>query len=700
MTIVLVLVFPVVLAYQAVTYYVFRARVGRRQFEGVGSAIGKVADKLGVTEPHPPQSHGRLARGVRGLDRRLLERARAVRAALGADAVLGVLGALLVLAQATLLARIVARAWGGATLDSLRGDLVALAAVVAARAALAWGFEVVGRRAAASVLGDLRMALVRRRLHDAPAALDGVQSGEIAAAAVGGVEALEAWFARYLPQVVLACVVPLAVIAWSATIDVTSALIMLATLPLVPLFMVLVGWYTERRTAERYAALVRLSTHFLDVVRGLPTLRAFNRGAAQAQRIAEVSDEYRRATMATLRVSFLSGAVLDLAATLGVALIAVTVGVRLVEGDLGLEAGLTVLVLAPELYAPLRALGAQYHASADGMAVADRILELLDEPAAVSDGHGAAPDLRTAGVRLEGVSFAYPSRPVEVLRGADLELRPGERVAIVGPSGAGKSTIGARCCCGSPSRAPAGCWAAAWTPRRRRRRVARAGRVGAAAPDDPARDRRGEHPSRRARARATTRCAARRSPRARTGSSPRSPAATRRSSARAGARSRPGQAQRLALARALARDARAARARRADGEPRSGERGARRRGDPPPAARPDRPAHRARPGAGARHGPRRRAARRQARRRGGGGAMRDPTLRRLLALADAPRARLALAVALGAPRRRPRDRSARALRLPHQPRCRAAACAVADRGDRVRALLRRRPADRRATSSA
>jgi ATP-binding cassette, subfamily C, bacterial CydD len=379
---------------------------------------------------------------VRGLDRRLLQRARAVRTALMADAVLGVLGAVLVLAQATLLASIIARAWGGADLASLRDEIAALVAVVAARAALAWGFEVVGRRAAASVLSDLRMALVRRRLHDAPAALDGVQSGEVAAAAVGGVEALEAWFAKYLPQVVLACVVPLAVIAWSAPIDLTSAVIMLATLPLVPVFMVLVGWYTERRTSERYAALVRLSTHFLDVVRGLPTLRAFNRGAAQTQRIAEVSDDYRRATMATLRVSFLSGAVLDLAATLGVALIAVTVGVRLVEGDLGLEAGLTVLILAPELYAPLRALGAQYHASADGMAVADRILDLLDEPAAVtSDGDRPAPDLRAVALRLEDVSFAYPARSGDVLRGADLELRPGERVAVVGPSGAGKSTI-------------------------------------------------------------------------------------------------------------------------------------------------------------------------------------------------------------------------------------------------------------------
>lgn len=383
---------------------------------------------------------------MRAFDRRLVARARAVRAALGADAALGVLGAVLVLAQATLLASVIARAWDGATLAAVTPALLGLVAVVAARSGVSWGFEVVGRRAAASVMRELRMALVGRRLRETPAALDGVQSAEVATAAVGGIEALEAYFAKYLPQVVLACVVPLAVIAWCAPIDLLSAGIMLATLPLVPIFMVLVGWYTQKRTTERYGAMVRLSTHFLDVVRGLPTLRAFNRGEAQAARIADVSDDYRRATMGTLRVAFLSGAVLELAATLGVALIAVTVGVRLVEGGLALQAGLTVLILAPELYAPLRALGAQYHASADGMAVADRILDLLDEPAAVTapDGAGAAmPDLRTVPLVLDDVTYAYPAREGDVLRGASLTIAPGERVAVVGRSGAGKSTIAA-----------------------------------------------------------------------------------------------------------------------------------------------------------------------------------------------------------------------------------------------------------------
>ena len=208
---------------------------------------------------------------------------------------------------------------------------------------------------------------------------------------------------------------------------------MLLTLPLVPVFMWLIGRHTEQRTRERWEALRGLSTHFLDVVRGLPTLRAFNRGEAQAVSIGSVSERYRSATMGTLRVSFLSGAALELAATLGVALVAVTVGVRLVDGGLGLQAGLTVLVLAPELYLPFRRLGAEYHASADGLAVAGRMFELLDAPPSTRGGGTVAPPSPAlAPVRFEAVSFAYPARPGLVLEGFDLELLPGEAVALVG----------------------------------------------------------------------------------------------------------------------------------------------------------------------------------------------------------------------------------------------------------------------------
>ena len=375
------------------------------------------------------------------LDPRLVHRAGAVRTLLALDAALGVAAALLVLAQAVLIGAVAARTFAGASLGELTGLLALLVAATVGRAAAASGFELVGRWAANDALASLRLELVERRLRDRPAALDGVESAEVATAAVSGLDALETTFARYLPQVVLAVTVPLAVLVFVAFLDPLSAGVMLLTLPLVPVFMWLIGRYTQQRARERWQTLALLATHFLDVVRGLPTLRAFNRSEAQVERIREVSEEYRRTTMATLRVAFLSGTVLELAATLGIALVAVTVGVRLVEGGIGFEAGLIVLVLTPELYLPLRNLAAQFHASADGLAVAKRLLDLVDGDVAASTGARIAPSPRHAAVRLEEVAFAYPTRPASVLDRVDLELGPGETVALVGPSGGGKSTI-------------------------------------------------------------------------------------------------------------------------------------------------------------------------------------------------------------------------------------------------------------------
>jgi thiol reductant ABC exporter CydD subunit len=381
---------------------------------------------------------------VRALDPRLLRRARAARTVLAVDVLLGLVTIAAVVAQASLLAWVITRVVAGAPARECAAAVVAIVLLGALRGTLSWGTEVAGHRAAATVLSELRLALVRRRLTEHPTAVDGTEAGEVVAAAVQGVDGLGAYFARCLPQVVLACLAPVAVLAWVATIDVESALVLFLTLPLVLVIMVLVGRHSERHTRERWEALAALSSHFLDVLHGLPTLRALGQARRQTATLASVGDRHRRATMATLRVGVLSAAVLELAAALGVALVAVLAGARLADGRLGLQTALTVLILAPEVYLPLRRLGAEFHAGADGLAVAQRMLALLDAPAQTSAGGVRWPaSPRRVAVRLEGVSFSYPTRPGPVLDRVDLQLMPEETLALVGESGAGKSTVAA-----------------------------------------------------------------------------------------------------------------------------------------------------------------------------------------------------------------------------------------------------------------
>jgi thiol reductant ABC exporter CydD subunit len=378
--------------------------------------------------------------------RRLLREARAARPALAVTVVLAIATAALVLAQAWLLAGLLARAFlGGASLGELRGTLVALVAVWAARAVVVAMFELTGRLGALGVIGELRRRLAAQLLCGRPVTAAGERSGELATAAVQGVDALEAWFARYLPQVVLSAVVPAAIVLFLAAHDLVAAALLALTVPVLIVFMVLIGLSARHSARARWRALALLGAHFADVVRGLPTLRAHVRASAQATAIAEISDRYRQATMGTLRIAFLSALVLELVAMLGTALVAATVGLQLVAGHLDLRAGLAVLILAPELYAPLRAVGQQFHAAADGLGAAERIFAFLDEPAtvAVPAQPRPAPDPAAEPIELRDVSYAYPGTENAVLAGLSLRIEPGETVAIVGPSGQGKSTLAA-----------------------------------------------------------------------------------------------------------------------------------------------------------------------------------------------------------------------------------------------------------------
>jgi len=383
------------------------------------------------------------------LDRRLLRESSAARSHLRVAVVLGLASAALTLAQAVLLAHLIERAaLHHATLAALQPELIALLAVLLGRAAVSGAFELSGRLGAERTISELRGRLARQLLILRPLGLGkGARTGELATAAVQGVDALEDYFAGYLPQLVLAALVPIAVLGWTVTIDPIAAGILALTVPVLICFMVLIGKGARAQARKRWQALSLLSAHFLDVVRGLPTLRAYRREHAQSEILAEVGERYRATTMATLRVAFLSALVLELCAMIGTALVAATIGVQLVDGALGLGAGLTVLLLAPELYGPLRGVGQQFHASNDGTAAAERIFAVLEQPPVIAPGRRSraahVPDPAREALALRDVSFSYPDRPSGALAHIDLELAPGEITALTGPSGAGKSTIAA-----------------------------------------------------------------------------------------------------------------------------------------------------------------------------------------------------------------------------------------------------------------
>ncbi|MEZ7002030.1 thiol reductant ABC exporter subunit CydD [Streptomyces sp. AD55] len=376
---------------------------------------------------------------VKPIDPRLLRYARATRFFLIAVVVLGAAGAGLVVAQAMLIAEMVVGAFqDGLAPAELRTPLLLLVAVACGRGLVGWLTELAAHRASVAVKAELRGRLLERATALGPGWLSGQRTGSLVTLATRGVDALDDYFSRYLPQLGLAVVVPAAVLARIVTEDWVSAAIIVVTLPLIPLFMILIGWATQSRMDRQWRLLSRLSGHFLDVVAGLPTLKVFGRAKAQAESIKRITGEYRQATMRTLRIAFLSSFALELLATLSVALVAVTIGMRLVHGDMSLYDGLVVLVLAPEAYLPLRQVGTQYHAAAEGLAAAEEIFAVLETPAPV---RGTAPVPADGTLSVEGVTVRYPGRATDAVTDMSFTVAPGETVALVGPSGAGKSTL-------------------------------------------------------------------------------------------------------------------------------------------------------------------------------------------------------------------------------------------------------------------
>ncbi|MBY8871505.1 thiol reductant ABC exporter subunit CydD [Micromonospora sp. PLK6-60] len=372
----------------------------------------------------------------RPFDPRLLRRVPAARRDLAVLAALGGLTALVIVGQATALAALLATAIDG-RLD--RPALAGFLAAVAARGALTWAQGTVAARAAATVKAALRVELLGAVGAHGPAWVAGQRAGQLATLAGRGLDALDAYFTGYLPQLVLSVTVPLAVLARVGLADWSSALIIALTLPLIPIFGALLGWQAQAATARQWRRLALLGGHFLDMVAGLATLRAFGRARNQVEVVRRMADGHRAATMRTLRIAFLSALVLELVATLSVALVAVPVGIRLLGGGLTLSTALLVLLLTPEAYLPLRAAGSRFHASMEGLTALDEALTVTETPAAARPGPPAPAPTGRGEIRFEAVTVEYER--TTALRDVTLTIRPGERIAVIGPSGAGKSTL-------------------------------------------------------------------------------------------------------------------------------------------------------------------------------------------------------------------------------------------------------------------
>ena len=384
----------------------------------------------------PPPTPSRDSRAQAWLKGFIPELRRPLRQAVA----LGSVSGLLVVAQAALLAHVGAAAVEHrAPLRQAWPWLLALLPVFALRFALVRAAERVAFRAGASLRQRLRKRLLEHVQRLGPLWLRAQQRGDLLNSLVNGIEALEAYFARYLPTARVTALVPAAILLVVFPVDWISGLVLLLTAPLIPLFMWLIGRGAEDMNQQQWQLLARLSARFLDTLQGLVSLKLLGAGRREAQVVEQVSEQYRAATMRVLRVAFLSSVVLEFLSTVSIALVAVLIGFRLMWGQMHFDQGFFVLLLAPEYYAPLRALGGVYHLRMDAIGAAQRIQPVLDVEAPPRRG-GAAPPPQAPALRFEELHFAYDDGR-GALRGCSFEAGAGKVTALVGASGSGKSTL-------------------------------------------------------------------------------------------------------------------------------------------------------------------------------------------------------------------------------------------------------------------
>ncbi len=378
------------------------------------------------------------------MHRRLLALARDSRIALAFTILSGLFIGLLAIGQSYLISTTVNDVFlEKQTLLQVAHWMQLLLIVIAARGLLTWLNEVAANAVAVRVKTDLRERLFAHILALGPAFSRSERTGELTTAAVEGIEALDAYFSQYLPQLVISTLVPVSILILVFPLDPLSGVVLLLTAPLIPFFMYMIGRGAEVVTKRQYETLSRLSAHFLDSLQGLTTLKLFGQSKAQTQNIAKVSDQFRDTTLKVLQVTFLSAFALELLATISTAIIAVEVGLRLLYGQMQFHEALFLLILAPEFYLPLRMLGLRFHAGMAGTSAARRIFQILDIP--VVSGQSSAISNQSlqeiSSIEFENVSFTYPSESKPALENINLTIKRGQHIALVGKTGAGKSTL-------------------------------------------------------------------------------------------------------------------------------------------------------------------------------------------------------------------------------------------------------------------
>src|SRR5215216_5096164 len=367
------------------------------------------------------------------MHRRLLSLTRDSRTALLLTVFSGFLAGLLTMGQAYLLSSTINGVFlQGRTLAQVAHWLQLLLFIIAGRAFFTWLNEISANRVAVRIKSDLRERLFHHILALGPAYTRGQRTGELTTAAVEGIEALDAYYSQYLPQLVITALIPISILIVVFPIDLLSGIVMLVTAPLIPFFMIMIGKGAGIVTKRQYQTLSHLSAHFLDSVQGLTTLKLFGQSKAHAKNIEKVSNQFRDTTLGVLRITFLSALALELLATLSTAVIAVEIGFRLLYVRMEFHEAFFILVLAPEFYLPLRMLGARFHAGMSGTTAAKRIYEILDTPLP-SSPRSAVSDQVVAEVSTIGfkdVSYIYPGETMPALENINVQINAGQQIEL------------------------------------------------------------------------------------------------------------------------------------------------------------------------------------------------------------------------------------------------------------------------------